>query len=139
MTFTQEYPNLTWWFTCRYYLLHNGGSSITLYDQGNEVWDSGEMTDFDAVLAAAETWINAEYNDLHNPIGFENKRFSKKYPQLTGWFMQPYLSIHNRGDILFNLYDGTEEVWNSGDSTDFDTVLDAAEAWIKTAYTDKYS
>jgi hypothetical protein len=23
MTFIQKYPNLTWWFTCRYYVLHN--------------------------------------------------------------------------------------------------------------------
>jgi hypothetical protein len=63
MTFTQKYPTLTWWFTCRYYVLHNGGNSITLYDQVKEVWNSGDSTDLDAVLDAAEAWIKTAYTD----------------------------------------------------------------------------
>jgi hypothetical protein len=137
MTFTQKYPNLTWWFTCRYYVLHNGGNSITLYDQGREVWDSGEITDFDAVLDAAETWIEMEYNDKTALIGFKNEIFSEKYPALTWWFVQPNLSIHNRGDILLNLYDGSSFVWDSGEMTDVDAVFEAAEVWIKGKYCDK--
>lgn len=131
---TEKYPNLfTWWFTCQYYVLHNGGNYITLYDQGREVWDSGEITDFDQTLDAAEMWIRQEYDEDSTPIEFNDFKFSQQYPQLTRWFTDPKRSVHNRGEILLNLYDELDLVWHSGEMTDVDAIFEAADAWIKTA------
>ncbi len=131
MAFTKKYPNLTWWFTCLYYVLHNGGNSITLYDQGREVWHLSKISDFDETLNAAETWVKAEYDDDNSPIGFEDWLFSEKYPHLTRWFTAPERSIHNRGDILLNLYENGNFVWDSGEMIDVDAIFEAADAWIK--------
>lgn len=135
MIFTEKYPNLTWWFTCPYYVIHNGGNSLTLYDQGREVWDSGEITDFDETLNAAEAWIEAEYSseytDSNKRKAFANGLFSEKYPHLSRWFMDAQRSIHNRDKIVLNLYEAHNCVWDSGEMTDVNAIFEAADAWIR--------